>query len=117
MCSVSLKDIVPWSLIFGIQNERHANELQNMTLVLLEVCLDSSICDFNNTKSSLWRRLWPLIHKNISIKDIDACIVKMMKDVLHEHPSFINLYQKELQARASVLKHLVANKDQSMEEM
>jgi hypothetical protein len=66
--SYSLIDVIPWSLIYGAQNEKHSleiNELETRLVdyqnnidknieFLLDSLINTSTADFNNFHSNIW---------------------------------------------------------------
>lgn len=77
----SVRDLVPWSLIYGAQNERHERELQAahcssaathhaLCMAVLDIFFKAPVSDFNDPMSLLWATYWPLISPSITLKDI-----------------------------------------------
>lgn len=115
---MQLQDIVPWSLIYGAQNDRHDKEmrackdkLHNLALIVLENFLFlSSRADFMNYEGLRWKT-WNHIVSIVSAADVDKVKDKAIETykTFADRESLVIQFINEANWKASVLKKLILN--------
>ena len=110
----SLQDVVPWSLIYGAQNERHQQEIQQLqkeiqkqeerfTALASFIAQDLIMCstaDFINRQSLRWKR-WEYV-KGMHTRDT---ILKAKEEIYkaHANDSWFEHAHPELEWRTQFL--------------
>lgn len=112
----SIRDILPWSLVYGAQNEQHSKELKALEVRCTELEVEvkelscmavrrfllSSLVDFANRGSNAWKD-WRRVKKNITADDIKDVEAQVCRDLPGETPWFSS-YIPEMRFRAQSLR-------------
>lgn len=114
MCD--MRDLVPWALVYGAQNERHAKEIDdlNRRCSELEVTIKELSCmavrrlllccvaDFADRGSQPWND-WQRAKKNLTADDIREIEAQICREVPAGAPWF-STYVPELRLKAHALR-------------
>lgn len=113
---VDMRDLVPWSIIYGAQNERHAQEIINiytqhrkdvhlMVCTILETFFSTQ--SFYQPLTKLWTGVWPLIRDHVDVADINALEETYLKERPHTIQAFQAYYERDIETRARYLRSLI----------
>lgn len=115
--AVDVRDVLPWSLIYGAQNARHDAEVHvldfrvqalhaaalSLARELLWGMFAAPVRDWQDAGSPLWRRQWCACYMYVTEADIDA--------VAYEYVQYFDSMPYVVQhtrTRADMLKNLLA---------
>lgn len=123
-----MRDLVPWSIIYGVQNERHAREIQAKTeecitaqtqatvlaCMILKMMLNTSSGEWGNSNSEIWR-YWDVVKKHITPDQIDDTVATMLSNhrtLLEERypnmsDAFMSIFELDIHTRSQMLKALL----------
>jgi transcriptional regulator CtsR len=126
---LDMRDLVPWSIIYGAQNERHSREMeakneecttaQNLAHTLahmvLSMMLNTASVEWQDRNSEIWR-YWDVVKKHVTTEQIDNIVASMLSNhrkILNERyptmvEAFMNLFEMDITNRARILKALIS---------
>ena len=113
---VNMKDLVPWSLIYGIQNDNHLNDIsfiqeklnsrtRQLAIMIVDKIIGTSTYNFNRFSSSDWEN-WNNNIDIITIADIDIATTNHIALIDKEYGFICESTHKEIRARTAILKEL-----------
>jgi hypothetical protein len=102
-----MRDLVPWSLIYGEQNKQHdseikklKDELKHISRAIVRRFLLCCIVDLKNRNSDVWSD-WKLVKKHLTIQDLNIVESDLLKELVFPSHAYdirlkANLLEKDL---------------------
>ena len=102
-----MKDILPWSLIYGEQNKKHDVEIKNLKEELNKIArlivrqfLVCCLVDLNNPNSDAWSN-WRAVKQHLTLKDLLSVEADLLKDLVFPSYAYdirfrVGLLEKDL---------------------
>jgi hypothetical protein len=109
------RDLAPWSIIYGVQNDRHECEVAQLhvelrklaQIVLTNVFMTTDFY-WSTTYSSTYTQ-WPLIAKYITEEDVDRIETGFAEKRPYEVDNLQRYYERDIHIRADYIRLLISS--------
>jgi hypothetical protein len=115
------RDLVPWSIIYGAQNDMHEREvmqlheeLRKLALTVLTNVFTTTDFYWSTTYSSTYTQ-WPLIAKYITEEDVKRFETEYSDKRPYEVDNLQRYYERDIHIRADYIRALISSSNNNMQ--